>query len=186
MIDFILENPWIVLGVGLAVAVGVLIAGLQSGRLGLLWAAGGAVILAFALCYLGHAVVTERESVVAMLTETAAAMERNDHAAVFEAIYPNPSAVVLASKQSLPFLKIEAFQITKIFEIQFSGATSARRAKVALNVVLKGSHRDFQLNVPRYLEIVLYRLKGKWLVYDYTDADPMQGFKERLILDGNW
>jgi len=186
MIDFILENHWVVLGLGIAVAVGLLIAGLQTGRKSLLWTAGVISALACGLCYLGSVIVTERESVVAMLTTTAEAIEQNDHPAVFEAIYPNPSSIVMSSKQSLPSLEVESFQITKIFDIQFSGVQSARRAKVALNIFLRGQFRNLQLNFPRYLEIVLYRVDGKWLVYDYTDADPMQGFKERLILDGNW
>jgi len=186
MIDFILENHWVVLGLGIALAVGLVIAGLQTGRKELLWAAGVIGALACGLCYLGSVIVTERESVVAMLTATAEAIERNDHPSVFKAIYPNPSSIVMSSKQSLLSLEIETFQITKIFDIEFSGVPSARRAKVALNIFLRGHYRDFQLNFPRYLEIVVYRVDGKWLVYDYTDADPMQGFKERLILNGSW
>jgi hypothetical protein len=186
MIDFILENPWVTLGFGLALAIGFVIAGLQTGRKELLWGAVAVGLLGCGLSYLGRVVVTERESVIASLTETANALERNDHPAIYEAIYPNPTSIVMSSKQSLPSLEVETFQITKIFEIQFSGAQNARRAKVAVNVVLKGNYRDFQLNVPRYLEIVLYRVNGKWLVYDYTEADPMQGFKQRLIIDGSW
>ena len=186
MIDFILENHWVVLGVGITLAAGLLIAGLQTGRKELLWAVGVIGTLACGLCYLGSVIVTERESVVAMLTTTAEAIERNDHPPVFEAIYPNPSSNVISSKQSLPSLEVESFQITKIFDIQFSGVQSARRAKVALNIILRGHYRDFQLNFPRYLEVVLYRVEGKWLIYDFTEADPMQGFKERMILDGNW
>lgn len=186
MIDFILENPWATLGLGIALAIGLTIAGLQTGRKELF---GGAVALGLIGCglsYLGSVVVTERESVIDMLTKTADAIEQNDHPAVFDAIYPNPTSIVMSSKQSLPSLEIEKFRITKFFEIQFSGAPNARRAKVALNIVLKGHYRDFQLNLPRYLEIVLYRVDGKWLVYDYTEADPMQGFKDRLIIDGSW
>jgi len=186
MIDFILENPWVVLGAGIVLAVGILVAGLQTGHKQLLWAAGVIGALACGLCYLGSVIVTERESVVAALTATAEAIERNDHPAVFEAIYLNPTSNVMSSKQSLPSLEIETFQITKFFDIQFSGGQSARRAKVALNIFLRGQYRDFQLNFPRYLEIVLYRVDGKWLIYDFTEADPMQGFKERMILDGNW
>lgn len=186
MIDFILENHWVVLGLGIALAVGLVVAGLQTGRMELLWAAGVFGALACGLCYLGSVIVTERESVVAMLTATAEAIERNDDPSVFEAIYPNPAPIVVSSKQSLPGLEIETFQITKIFDIQFSGGKSARRAKVALNIFLRGHYQDFQLNLPRYLEIVLYRVAGKWLVYDFTEADPLQGFKERLILDVGW
>ncbi len=186
MIDFILENHWVTLGFGLALAIGLLIAGLQTGRKELLWISVAVGLLGGGLCYLGSVVVTERESVIASLTETANALERNDHPAVANAIYPNPTSMVMSSMQSLPSLEVEIFQITKIFEIQFSGAQNARRAKVALNVLLKGHYRGFHLNVPRYLEIVLYRVDGKWLVYDYTEADPMQGFKQRLIIDGSW
>jgi hypothetical protein len=146
--------------------------------------AGFLTIVAGGLCYLGNIVVTERESVVAMLSKTAQALERNDHPAVFDAIYPNPSSSVMSSKSSLTSLEIRTFQITKIFDIQFSGSENARRAKVALNVFLVGRYRKIELKFPRYLEIVLYRVKGNWLVYDYVDSNPLQGFKERMILGG--
>jgi len=186
MISLVLESPWVVFGIGIAFSLVCIQAALQLGKKELFWIAGALAILSCILCYVGHVVVTEREAVTAMLTKTAAAIETNNYSTVLDAVFPTPATAVLNAQAILPSVKFKSFTITKIFDIRFSGPESARRSKVALNIYLAAEFRSMELELPQYLEITLYRVNDKWLVYDYINANPMQGFKEQLILDGDW
>jgi len=186
MISLVLESPWIVFFIGIAFSLVCVQAALQLGKKELFWIAGSLAILAGVLCYVGHVVVTEREAIIAMLTKTAVAIETNDPSTVLAAVFPTPATAVLNAKAILPSVKVKSFTITKIFDIRFSGPESVRRSKVALNVHLAAEFRGLAIDIPQYLEITLYRVKDEWLVYDFINTSPMQGFKEQLILDGDW
>jgi len=184
MIDILLEHPWIVLGIGLICSLASIQAALQLGKKELLWLAGLIAVVSSALCYAGNAIVTERESLVLMLNATAEALSENDEKTVLDAIYPNPSRHVLDTKSLLKQVQIGVFRITKIFDVRFSGPHDARRAKVALNVYIEATFHGMTRSSPRYIELVLYRVEDTWLVFDYTDAAPIQGFKDPLTPDG--
>jgi hypothetical protein len=183
MIELILEHEWIVLVIGIASSAISCIVALNTGQKSMLLAALACLALAFGGFALSRWIVTEKESIRTMVLETAQKLEKNQRTEVRAAFYANPSETIINASRALDFIVFETAEVKKIHEITVTGPPSARRATVAMNVFVQVKGNRFNNGIPRYVELTLYRKDGSWFVYDFTEADPMVGFQNRLKLD---
>lgn len=179
MLEIVLESPWVVGAIGALLTVVAAYLGLRSGRPGGLWAAAAALVLTLLLVAIGVWVETEQESLRAMIHRTASDLQNNRRAEVIAAIYDNPTDEVLEARRLLEqkIYRFDFAAVKKIHEIKISGLKSERRAQVKMNVFVEGQFGSYKLKVPRFVELTLYRVGDRWLVYDFKHDQPFAGFQ---------
>ncbi len=179
MSEFVLEKP---LWVGIFGAILTVLAvqwWINSGRSEAIRTAIGTLLLTLVLVGTGCLIETEQESLRTMLYQTANDLQNNRKSDVLNAIYSNPTEQVIAAKKYVDegTYTFDAASIKKIHSIEVSGPKSARRAIVKMNVYVEGRFDGYAAKVPRYVEVTLYRVGDRWLVYDFTHNQPLAGFK---------
>lgn len=179
MIPFVLENAWGVLGMGLVFVLVAIVYWIQSGSKGGLILAIVGLLATGGLYGLSHAVVTEREALTAMLHETSDLLEQNRFDDVIARIHPRPSESVLQAKSVLnnKTCSFTTANIKAIHSIDFSGPESSRQAIVKMNVFVEATINNFQLAVPRYVELTMIHRDSEWKVQDFVHSEPFAGFK---------
>jgi hypothetical protein len=182
MLDLILEQPIVVVALGGLVSIALLFGWLQTGQKGPLFTALGVALITAVLATIGFRIETENESLRAMLYKTADDLENNRISEVTAVIYAKPSDDVIQARSMLETKKyvFTAARIKKIHEIDFSGPASERRAVVRMNVFVEGTFFGYTASVPRFVEITLYRVDGRWQVHHFIHDDPFEGFKNRI------
>jgi len=179
MLELILESPWWVGIVGgiLTVAAGQWWIG--SGRREAIQVAIGTLLVTLILVAIGVLVETEQESLRAMLYQTADDLQNNRASEVAAAIYGTPSSQVIVARDYLDegLYKFEVASIKKLHALEIAGPQSARRALAKMNVFVEGRFNGHRLKIPQYVEVTLYRVDDRWLVYDFTHDQPFAGFK---------
>jgi hypothetical protein len=179
MVEFVLESSWWVGAVGAILTVAAIQWWISSGRREALQIAIGTLLVTLVLVGVGYLIETEQESLRSMVYQTADHLQNNRNSEVVKAIYNHPTEQVLAAKRYIDEGKhtFDAASIKKLHSIDFSGPSSARRAIVKMNVYVEGRFDGYLVKVPRYVEVTLYRVGDRWLVYDFTHDQPLSGFK---------
>ena len=154
---------------------------LNSGRREAILVAIGTLVLTLGLVALGVWVETEQESLRAMLYQTADDLQKNRKSQVIAAIYELPTDAVIEAKGLLnqKSYTFEYAAIKKIHSLEISGPPLARRAIVKMNVFVEGTLGGYKAKAPQYVEVTLYRVNDRWLVYDFIRENPMVGIQER-------
>lgn len=179
MLELVLEKPvW----VGILGGILTVVAAywwISSGRREAIQIAVGTLLLTLILVSVGCFIETEQESLREMLYRAADDLQNNRKSDVANAIYSNPTERVVTAKRYLDegTYTFEAASIKKLHSIEFSGPESARRALVKMNVFVEGRFDGYVAKVPQYVEVTLYRVDNRWLVYDFTHDQPFAGFK---------
>ncbi len=181
ILETVFENPWLVGIVGGLITIAAAVWWLNSGRREGILVAIGVLVLTLGLVALGIRVETEQESLRVMLYQTADDLQNNRKNQIMTTIYELPTDAVIEAKGLLN-QKSSTFEyaaIKKIHSIEFSGPPSARRAIVKMNVFVEGTFGGYQAKAPQYVEVTLYRVNDRWLVYDFLRDNPMVGIQER-------
>lgn len=179
MLEFVLEKPlWVGILGGILTVVAVQW-WISSGRREAIQIAIGTLLLTLVLVGAGCLIETEQESLRTMLYQTADDLQNNRKLEVVNAIYSHPTEQVIAAKKYVEegTYTFDAASIKKLHSIEFSGPQSARRAIVKMNVFVEGRFDGYAAKVPRYVQVTLYRVGDRWLVYDFTHDQPLSGFK---------
>lgn len=178
MIQFVLENPF-VLGAGGLCAAGL--AGFlwtQSGSKAAGWAAIALFLLTFLLVVVSVQVQTDQERISHMLHDVAAALQRNDHTYVLSHIHPQASETVQRAEKELPRYKFTEARVTRIKAITVDSTRKPETAVAEFNVIVALTVDGYQGQVPRFVKLYLAKQGDRWLVRDYEHSEPTAGFRQ--------
>jgi len=167
---FLLESPWPVLFVGIAVEAGLAIALLRTGQGKLLWWMLAAGVLTLAGFGIERLVVTEREAITNTLDTAAEAVEDNDLERLLSCISPSAHGPRDASRWVLDRFDVEK-AIIRNLEIDINRLTSPSTANAHFQAIGNGRDRKGEIPYRTYGErvIVKLRLEGdRWLVTGYS------------------
>lgn len=176
MITMLLEQPWSILGVGIAafaLAVGGLVA---TGKRGFLAAAIGIAILVAGLMVLEWSVVTDSEQVEQTLFGIAADLERNDVDAVVDRISARADRLRREVQSRIRTVHIRQVSIKSNLEIEVYPKRTPPLAEAKFNAVISGdlNNGDYQGSYPRYFVCKFRKEDGQWRLYAYEDFDPIR------------
>jgi len=164
---WLVENPLPTMFVGGLTAAVLAVAYYQTRRGVLLVALAGVVVLAGVLLLVERLVVTDVERIDATILAAAAALERNDRAAVLAHISPSPQAAPLREliDRYVGSYEFEKISISGNRQIDVNRQTSPHTARAVL--VASGQVRlggqSYQTG-PRRVELALRREGDRWLL----------------------
>lgn len=172
-----LDQPLVIVLIG--IAAGVVVGGLwtASGRQELLYALGAVVALTTVWLIVERLVVTDREAIAQTLAEIARDVENNDLNRLVKHIAKGNPSLVARAKAEMPNYDFSECRVTKIHNTDVDASAEPRSAKVQFNVVASGTFRQGGLEVsdtvPRWVELQMVREEdGRWRVIDYQHAEP--------------
>ncbi len=177
MKEILLESPWLVGLSGLIVAV---LAGLwwtQTGSKAALITAVALALITVALVAVSVQIQTDRERIEATLHDVAAALQRNDHAAVVSAIHPDAAVAVGRARTELANYDFTVARVTHIKSIVVDATRKPEKAVAEFNVRVELTTQGQKFTVPRFVKIYFTKLDSRWLVRDYEHYELTAGFR---------
>ncbi len=184
MMEVLLESPWIVAAIGIAITLVTLYVWLQTGRKEAMWGAVAVLVLTGLAVLVSHLVETPQEKLRARIHAIANDLENNRREAVLAAIHPAATETVQRAEAEMPNYRFKLARVTRIQSMRFQD-TQPKRAIVEMSVVVDVETNGFNGRVPRYVEIVFIDEGGTWLVYDYRHADPINRFRDEMKSPGS-
>ena len=169
----LLESPWPILLIGIAVEAVLAIALLRSGQGKMLWAMLGVAGLLVVGLVVERLVVTDREAVENTLDTAVAAVEANDLNRLLECISPSAQKTRADARWALGRVEFRKARITDL-EITINRLTSPPTAKAKFHAIGTGRDRLGESPYPSFMRPVtvnLRREKGRWLIGDYSVED---------------
>lgn len=172
----LLESPWPVLLIGIAVEAVLAIMLLRTGQGRVLWAMVAAGALTLAGLVVERLVVTDREAVEHTLDAAVAAVEANDLNRVLECISPTAPQTRADARFLLGRVEIRMARIGSL-EITVNRLTSPPTAKAKLLAIGAGRDRRGEFpdqNFSQKVTVELRREGDRWLVGNYglEDLEP--------------
>lgn len=177
MFDSILEHSTFVGIIGAVIALALFWIWFQTGLKAVVYSALAAVAITVALVLLSVSIETPREQMIAWLDSTAAELQANNFSALQAKIHPGTASELRSLESEAEHYKFSIAQIKRIHDIEFSGKEPDRRAVVKMNVFVEVTTNGGTFKIPRYVELTLYQVDGKWLVYQARHEEPTYGFK---------
>ncbi|HEY2414743.1 MAG TPA: hypothetical protein VGI40_21035 [Pirellulaceae bacterium] len=175
---WLLESPYTIVALGVALIFAIGAAWTATGRQELLYALAAAIVLLFAGLLTERLIVTDREQIRATLQEIARDVKNNDHRRIISHIHSSATAIKQKAQAELPKYHFTEFRITKIHSIDVDRSADPPSAVVELNVVGGITIRDqgFESDhVARWVKLHLLKEKdGRWTVADYEHDDPQR------------
>ena len=168
---WLLEQPWPILLVGVAVEAILVVALVQTRRLSVMIAMSCVLLLTVAMLALEQLVVTPVEQVEGVLYTTAAALEANDRQAVLARISPGATRIRLVVEQGMARLEFTKAKIVGKLEITINELTLPPSATARFLGMINGRTTSDGQNVTRLARftIKLRREGDTWLVSDYEE-----------------
>jgi hypothetical protein len=175
-VTFLLESPWPILLIGIAVEAVLAIQLLRTGQGRILgWMLGTGVLLLMGLV-VERLIVTERESVENTIDAAVAAAQRNDLNGLLACVSPKAPKTQADSRWVLGTYQFRHARISNL-EITLNRLTSPPTAKAKFLAYGAGQHRQttyIQGNFARWVTVNLRKENGRWMLADYTVEDlPM-------------
>ena len=173
---WLFENPLPVLFLGVlatAVLAGILY---MTGRISVLIALIGSVLLCGVLLLVERLVVTEAEQVDLILESIARAIQRNDLNDALQYISTSAPEVRESAKQRLPRMIISSATITSRIDVKVSRGKSRLTAVARFTARIVGNDKQGYVQDGHYVRFFIVRLrkeKGMWRVTDYEERDPI-------------
>lgn len=171
MAEFLFENPYVIGFVGTVLTVLSLFGWIQTGnRIGA-YAGLGFLLLTILLVWLNLYVVTDREQIRVVLSDTALELQENRHDAVKKRIHPDHSQQVASAIALLPRIKFEIATVTRVHSIELSQIGNNPTARVRMNVYVEVQTDFMPGKVPRWVQLDLEKSGDRWLVVDFVHKE---------------
>ena len=178
--NLLFENPWPFVATGALLTV-ILTSGLlRTGRIALLWAILGVLVLTIGLFSLERSVVTPAEEVEMTLHAIAAELEANNIEGVVGYIASSAPQLEKIARSRLRDVTIEAVKIKRNLRIDLSPGRAPNLATARFNVVIAGVDKAGTLGRRQgaWFFVVNFRKEqGGWRVESYEEMDPREGLR---------
>ena len=178
MIDTVLERPISVGIIGGIFSIAALWLWLQTSMKPLLYLGLASILLTFVATSSGISIETPLEQLLRYLEETAAELQKNEIDKVIAKIHPAATFGLRELETTAQSLQFEIASIKKIHQIIIAEGKPSPKAIVKCNVFVELIFQGSRFKIPRYVELTLYQVDGKWLVYDVIHKEPTYGFKK--------
>ncbi len=172
MLELLYEHPLIIGLAGAAAAGLAIFMWVQTGRKEGLIAGLVCLVLTMGLVLISWNVVTDRERITSLLDEVAAALQVNDHEAVFSYIHPNAVVGVQRARGELPRYVFSEARVTRVRDISVNRQTTPPTAIAEFMVVVNVAFQGMQQKLPRLVRVYFMERDGRWMVRDYEHASP--------------
>lgn len=184
--NWIFDQPLIIVLLSVAVLTGVAITWITTGHKALLYVLIAGVALAALLLVVERMVVTDREAIDATLQQMARDVASNVPAKITQHISPSAPSLQAQANAEMPNYKFSTLRITKIHEIKVNADAEPRTAVVEFNIIATGTFKAgsdvlADANIPRWVQLDLVKdPDGAWRVKNYQHAPPQQMLFENL------
>jgi hypothetical protein len=177
--NWIYEQPLVVLIVGAVLSLAVAAAWASTGKRWLLVPLILTILLTVGGLVAERLIVTDREAIQDTLLAIARDVEANDIQALSRHIYSGAPQLKAKADAELPNYKFKSCRVTKVHTIDVDATIEPRSAIVDFNVVAEGSFKDgsFEYSdaVRRWVRLHMVREQdGRWAVQDYDHQPPQQ------------
>ncbi len=168
---WLLEQPWPILLVGVALEAILFVMFVQNRRLAVLVGMAGVLLLTVVLLAVEHFVVTPVEEVQNVIYATTAALEANDTQAVLARISPRATRVRAVVERRMPLIEITKARILGSLKITFNELTIPPSATASFQGLVNGRGGADRHNVTHLgrFTITLRREGDRWLISDYEE-----------------
>lgn len=177
--NWLFEQPLIVLIVGAVVTLAIAAAWASTGKRWLLVPLSLAILLTIGGLVAERLIVTDREAIRATLVEIARDVESNDIQALIGHLYSGAPQLRAKAEAELPNYKFQSCRVTKVHNIDVDATVEPRSAVVEFNVKAEGTFKDggfeYGDTVLRWVQLQLVRERdGRWTVQNYRHEFPQQ------------
>jgi hypothetical protein len=179
MPTFLVEQPWIIGIIGAVVTIAALFGWLQSGNPIALRSGIGLAVASILLVVMNLWIVTDSEIIHTWVMDVANELEQNQVQKVKDRVHPQATNTVASRMNVLDHIQFESVRVTKIHSIDVKTTGDLKTAVVHMNVLAQGKLDGTPGKVPRWIGLNLETLKGKWLVVDVQEKDPLHEFMNR-------
>lgn len=171
MAEFLFENPYVIGFVGVVLTILSLFGWVQTGNRIAAYVGLGFLSLTIFLVWLNLYVVTDREQIRVVLTDTSLELQENRHDAVKKRIHPDHSQQVASALTLLPRIKFEIATVTRVHSIEMTTVGNKPSARVRMNVYVEVQTDFMPGKVPRWVQLDLEKLGDQWLVVDFVHKE---------------
>jgi hypothetical protein len=179
MTEFLFENPYLVGFVG-ALLTGLSLFGwIQTGNRIAAYAGVGFLLLTCFLIWMNVYVVTDRETIRVVLSETAMELQENRFDAVKKRVHPDHTQQVASAMAMLPRIKFDVATVTRVHSIELSKVGNKPSARVRMNVYVEVQTDVMPGKVPRWVQLDLEKSGDRWLVVDFVHKEATFEFLGR-------
>jgi hypothetical protein len=173
---WLVESPWPVLAAGVAIEIVLVLLLFRTGRAIFIAPIVLVAALVGGLVMVERVVVTEKEEVEDALAGVASALTANDTPAVLAAFTPNCPRLGEV-RSALSQFEVSRASIGGDLEIRLNRLTIPPSATTYFTGHIEGRDRRGVFpydNMFRRFKVTLHREQGRWLIADYSDAEPGQ------------
>ncbi len=169
---WMLEEPWPILLVGVALEAILVVMWVQSRHLAMLVAMAGVLLLTVVMLAVEHFVVTPVEEVQGVIYATVAALEANDSQAVLARISPGATRVRAVVERRMPRIEITKARILGRLKIVINELTIPPSARASFQGMINGRAGADRHNITYFgrFTITLRREGDRWLISDYEES----------------
>jgi hypothetical protein len=181
--NWLFEQPLIIVVLGVLLCVGLGAAWSASGRKELIYAMATVLGLMLAGLVVERLVLTDREAIHATLREIARDVKSNNRRAVLRHLHSSVPDLKKKAEAEMPRYQFTECRVTKIHTTEIDAHTEPRSAIVEFNVIASGTFKaeGFEVTdtIPRWVQLHMLREKdGRWTIVDYKHDSP-----ERMIFE---
>ena len=177
----ILESPIYVGVIGGIAAVVCLWVAIQTGYRLLYWAGLAAAAITAVLVTVSVQTVTPREEVIAYLHDAADDLEANRLDELRARIHPAAAEEVHSLQAWADRLHFTLANIRSIHEVTVTGEGDEQRAVAKFNVFVECEAGGAKYRMPRYVELTMYKVDGRWLVHTVLHRDPTYAMRRQPL-----
>lgn len=171
MTEFLFETPYIVGFIG-ALLTGLSLFGwIQTGNKFAAYAGLGFLLLTVLVVLMNVYVVTDRETIRVVLSQTAQELEENRFEAIKKRIHPDHTQQVATAMTLLPRIKFDVATVTRVHSIEMSKLGNKPTARVRMNVYVEVQSDVMPAKVPRWVQVDLEKAGKEWLVVDFVHKE---------------
>lgn len=179
MLSWIMQQPMVIIAIGLVVVAFLLYAWMQTSRRWLIYAAAGTALGVTGVVLAEQAIETDDEAIRRRVRQIAAAVEENDHTAVLGFIARDAEDCRKAAQFELPTYVFQDCTVASMKEITVDQDRTPKIAKAVILVWVYTTAPNFGFFEPirgdRIIELKLREEGPKnWLITDYDHWDPRQ------------
>lgn len=178
--NWLYENPLMILLAGVLLVTVLGGAWLQSGQRALLYGAGIALVLTLLGLFIERSVVTEAERVEATIHRIARDVEKGDLPTLLNHVHPMAESIRARAAAEFPMYAIKQVTVKSGMKVVVTPDNLPPKATAEFNVVVEGADRAGVLgeqSVGRFVIVTLLKDGDVWKISNYEHHEATHGMR---------